>query len=196
MVNGDEHQSPKAERRFLDWFKKEKKEPEPPQGAYGAGFGMYPLWKFHKFDGFSLKPVPMNLELGYGIPPPPPTMTPLYPPQQGPSYGDQPYGQIQLGGYGQGSSPSNYGPSGSSAYGGQSGGYGQSSPASGYGQSAPPVTYGQGYDPTPIQIAYQPVPQNNYPQMNYGQQQVQSYPAPGISFSEYNPEDATSISGV
>lgn len=36
-----------------------------------AGFGMYPLWKFHKFDGLSLRPVPYGVDIGSGLPPPP-----------------------------------------------------------------------------------------------------------------------------
>lgn len=42
-----------------------------------AGFGMYPLWKFHKFDGLSLRPVPYGVDIGTGLPPVP--SPPTYP---------------------------------------------------------------------------------------------------------------------
>lgn len=213
-----------AQKRF-DLWKKEKKNGGGGGGGGGGwgsevppsmpgGFGMYPLWKFHKFDGFSLRPVPIQLDIGHGIPALPQSNLPAYQSASGWGSGAQ---QSSYGG-GQQSSSGGYAPAGgygqqqSSGYGQQSGGGYQSS--GGYNNQAPITMAYQAapqpsYTPSYPQPAYGGNSQPNYgppppaqpsysaPQtQSYSAPQTQSYSAPEMSYGASNAQPVATVPGL
>jgi hypothetical protein len=135
-------------------------EPEVP-----SGFGMYPLWKFHKFDGFSLRPVPVQLDVGHGIPTPPSSVMPAPPPPPPAPYTPP---------------PAPYSPP-AATYSPPPQNY---PPSSGYNYNKPPLTMGyqhtgQNYDYVPP--SYSPTYSASY------QPSAPAYSPPAYSSPAYSP---------